>query len=325
MATYSGNAKPFVGAYNIGLQAPLDTRLVVDQKSNLLDRSDAAGALGKYTYVGMMVVVKNEGAIYILTAADSTVEANWAKIPTMGDISGIAGGMHFISVLPVVEGQDFAGALAAYKAEHTSYLETAGDIFIWGTKEYIYSGSAWQELGDEANVVVSLGGANGVITLLNGQSATGSVNLTMVNGQLQANLVMPVASDIAMTGYAKAQTAADVAANDTVSTAIGKIEKKMEENEETTSAALNDLNRRIIDLVIPVKYVTTISSDSGSHSATITAATHGCGTEPLVTVYYDGSQVIIDQSINANGDVTLAWAAGTTISAEHPLKVVILG
>lgn len=246
-------------------------------------------------------------------------------------IAGLSGAMHFIAVLDSTE-ETFAAALAAYKAEHTSYVEAAGDVMIWGIKEFVYNGSSWQEIGDETIVVTSFGGAVGAITVRGSQSTTGSVNLSMSGNELQATLVMPIASDILMTGYAKASAEAAVAGTDTVSQAIGKVEYKVDtlkeavlENEETTAQALNDLNDRIEGLTIPAKYVTTITSDGGTHNTTITAATHGCGTDPVVTCYYDGSEVIIDKAINGSGDITISWAAATVVSVEHPIKVVIMG
>lgn len=89
------------------------------------------------------------------TAAKKDVSLNGVSADEQGLVTGaqvqaaikdIAGAMHFIAVL---EGDTFEAALAAYKAAHTSYKEAAGDIVTWGVKEYVYDGSAWQELGDE--------------------------------------------------------------------------------------------------------------------------------------------------------------------------------
>lgn len=62
-------------------------------------------------------------------------------------IANISGAMHFIGA---ITGDTFDEALAAYKTEHPDYKEAAGDVVVWGVKEYVYDGAAWQELGDES-------------------------------------------------------------------------------------------------------------------------------------------------------------------------------
>ena len=56
------------------MAAPLDAREVVNEVSDLT----ASGSF-PYSYVGMKVVVKATGDMYILTGADPTVSANWKK------------------------------------------------------------------------------------------------------------------------------------------------------------------------------------------------------------------------------------------------------
>ena len=83
-----------------------------------------------------------------------TVAEGGTNLPTAGAvytaiqsaISGLAGAMHFVGK---IEGDTFEAALAAFKAAHAEYKEAAGDIVIWGVKEYVYDGENWDELGDE--------------------------------------------------------------------------------------------------------------------------------------------------------------------------------
>lgn len=83
-----------------------------------------------------------------------TVAEGGTNLPTAGAVytaiqtavSGLAGAMHFVGK---IEGDTFAAALAAFKATHTEYTEAAGDIIIWGVKEYVFDGTSWAELGDE--------------------------------------------------------------------------------------------------------------------------------------------------------------------------------
>jgi len=62
------------------VSAPLDARLVVENKEELLDASSYP-----YKYIGMIVSVKDEGAAYILINADTTDAESWKKITTGTD------------------------------------------------------------------------------------------------------------------------------------------------------------------------------------------------------------------------------------------------
>lgn len=73
-------------------------------------------------------------------------------------------------------------------------------------------------------------------------------------------------------------------------------------------------------------YHTTMSGQTTSSNAasrTVSAATHKKGTHPQVQVVYQGEKVIADVLINANGDVTIAWAKTLTISSADPLYITI--
>jgi hypothetical protein len=65
-------------------------------------------------------------------------------------------------------------------------------------------------------------------------------------------------------------------------------------------------------------YKTTASSGT---SAAITAATHKCGTTPLVSVYMGGKEIIAEISVDASGNVTVSWN-GEPASA---MTIVIIG
>lgn len=81
-------AKSFLGNvtfplnFNVEKTAPLDDRLVVDEKSNLYD-----GSLGDYVYVGMIVAVKGDSSLYVLTSLPATTESNWSEIKNASDVS----------------------------------------------------------------------------------------------------------------------------------------------------------------------------------------------------------------------------------------------
>jgi len=55
----------------------------------------------------------------------------------------------------------------------------------------------------------------------------------------------------------------------------------------------------------------------------VTAVTHGLGTGPLSVTVYDGTdQVFVDVDCAANGDILLAWTAGSLTAS---CKYIIMG
>ena len=119
----------------------------------IYDLKDAAARADLGTMLG------GQAAKALGTAAwlDSvgTVAEGGTNLPTAGAVhaaiqtavAGIAGAMHFVGV---ITGASFEEALADYKAAHTGYVQAAGDIVIYGVKEYVCDGTTWHELGDES-------------------------------------------------------------------------------------------------------------------------------------------------------------------------------
>lgn len=80
-----------------------------------------------------------------LDAASST-----NKVVTLSDIADLAGAMHFRGAVTPTEGQSDEAAIAAYYTSQ-SLTPEAGDVVIITTnsKEYVYNGTQWIELGAE--------------------------------------------------------------------------------------------------------------------------------------------------------------------------------
>lgn len=116
-----------------------------------LKDADARGKLG--TLLGSHAVEALGTAAWLDSVG--TVAEGGTNLPTAGAVhaaiqtavAGIAGAMHFVGV---ITGATFEEALAGYKAAHPEYKENAGDIVIYGVKEYVYAGGTWHELGDES-------------------------------------------------------------------------------------------------------------------------------------------------------------------------------
>lgn len=79
-----------------------------------------------------------------------------------------------------------------------SYTAVMNDAVIYQSGEFIFDGTKWHELGDISNLTAANIGA--------------------------------------MSGYAKAQSASAIVATDTLNQAIGKVEKRVEDNENNISS-----------------------------------------------------------------------------------------
>lgn len=71
---------------------------------------------------------------------------------------------------------------------------------------------------------------------------------------------------------------------------------------------------------VATRYTYTTTNPGATTSATITAATHGCGENPIVQCYVNGALVQMDV-VNSSGDITVSWANASDVSAAKPLVV----
>lgn len=106
-------------------------------------------------WVGSRVNVYHNGIFYVSKAnqeAGYTKNAPEMEIVVKKDIAGISGALHFIGATTLAAGETFEQAIARIMAEK-SHTPAAGDIVIVKTaeasKEFLYDGENWLELGDE--------------------------------------------------------------------------------------------------------------------------------------------------------------------------------
>ena len=114
---------------------------------------------------------------------------------------------------------------------------------------------------------------------------------------------------------------------------LAETNANVERVEKVASAALNDLNSRLIEAEgaisglphIPATYLTNAITDSEVKTITVSATDHGCGAFPIVQVYA-GNEVVnanITVDVASNSDVTVTWEI--VPSASTPIRVRILG
>lgn len=100
------------GNLEVNAGAPLDARTVVPTLADLTVASNF-----QYKYVGMPVVVQATGDMYILTANDVTVAANWKKIGSGGGSSYTAG-----------DGIDITNDAISVKAGSNLSFDSSGNL-----------------------------------------------------------------------------------------------------------------------------------------------------------------------------------------------------
>lgn len=143
-----------------------------------------------------------------------------------------------------------------------SYTAQPNDAVIYGNKEFLFDGTYWHEFGDMSGLgsaaykdVPTSGDASTTQVVMGNDTRIGSIagikavtdRIIMDGTETQDYYLQDstpsnpssgdywfsdepiVSSDVtAMTGYAKAQTAADVSASDSLNVAVGKIEYKVD-------------------------------------------------------------------------------------------------
>ena len=125
----------------------------------------------------------------------SSYDPSTNKAATMADVTGavadLNGAMHFEGVStsdPIGNGVTINGK--------PDYVAAAGDIVIYGIKEYVYDGSKWVELGDEGSAAAQIQaldvddinvGANSTLNVI-GQT-DGSIHATPVKIQIAQSQV----------------------------------------------------------------------------------------------------------------------------------------
>lgn len=101
------------------------------------------------TKVGARLNMTKDGFFYTTGKNTYTYTAD-DELVTKKDIKGIEGGMHYIGNTTTQEGETVEQAIARLLQEKGHTAE-AGDIVIINSKEVIYDGESWGEVGDEDN------------------------------------------------------------------------------------------------------------------------------------------------------------------------------
>lgn len=150
----------------------------------------------------------------------------------------------------------------------------------------------------------------------NGISISGNAVSVKIDPASESFLIVG-ASGVKLAGVQDAIDAAKTAVVGTASDAstVDTIKGAKKYADEKAAAATSLANQRA------KKYVGTATSGT---EVTFQAATHGCGTTPMVQCFHDGAAVGCAVAVDKSGNVTVSWN-GSIVTAESPLTVVILG
>lgn len=125
---------------NEAITAGSGTKITFDEKG-LVTKGEAAGIAD---ITGLQAALDEKALGTDLTTLEGRVGVNENNISDLQTkITGLTGAMHFIGVSTTdpKEGATVTG--------HTTFA--AGDVCLFGNKEYVYNGKAWVELGDEGS------------------------------------------------------------------------------------------------------------------------------------------------------------------------------
>ena len=149
-----------------------------------------------------------------------------------------------------------------------SYTAQSNDAVLYDTKEFLFDGTKWHEFGDMTGLgtaafedVPTSGDASTTQVVMGNDSRLGKMARIIMDGTETQDYYMQdstpsnpqegdywftdepiVSADVsAMTGYTKAQTASAIAATDTLNEAVGKLEKKADDNTTNLSSKQNQV------------------------------------------------------------------------------------
>lgn len=179
----------------------VDGKIVVT-KANLPTASTSTAGIAK---LGASGGAATYDAVDALTTRVSTAEGDIASLKT-----SVAGGVHFIgtTTTALTDGAT-TNSITVNSKSHTP---TAGDVVLYSNKEFIWTGSAWEELGDLTRV--------GTLETLTGSLASSSATANQFVTHIEKN------SSNALVVKTAQPTAANIkyGDNSNVSTKLGEID-----------------------------------------------------------------------------------------------------
>lgn len=221
---------------------------------------------------------------------NSPYNAETNKVATMLDIADLSGAMHFLGAV------DSAPVSEKVTINDKEVTAKAGDIVIVPntSKEYLYNGTSWLELGDEvlyakkADAISATNADNGVAVTLGGTVSAPSVTVSITDGEVAENDESVV---LGGTVYASIEAAK--------SAVVGN------ESIDTSASKTIEGTRKYVDAVVASKNV----EADGSEGETLVDATASDN-----KVLISSTQALKDAVANANSAVQSITVGTQTIN-----------
>ena len=106
-----------------------------------------------------------------------------------------------------------------------------------------------------------------------------------------------------------------------MNTAIGNKVDKVDNKGLSTNDYTNEEKTKLANIG---HYIYVCKNYLSGNSVTIAAATHKCGTAPIVVCYLNGAAVGMNIA-NNNGEITVSWNGNNVVTPENPLTISIMG
>lgn len=217
---------------------------------------------------------------------NTAYNAQTNKVATMADISDLSGAMHFLGSV------DAAPISEKVTINDEEVTPKAGDIVIVPStsKEYLYNGTAWLELGDEvlyakkADTISATKTDNGVAVTLSGTVSAPTIDVVVTDGEVAQNNTNVVLGGTVYTAIENAKST--VVGNDSI---------------DTSASKTIEGTRKYVDAVVADKNV----QADGADGETLVDAT-ASGNKVLVS----STQALKDAVANANSAVQ-SFTVGT--------------
>ena len=209
-----------------------------------------------------IVVTPAVGDAAKVTLSDklSGIEGKFAEYDSI-----ITGGVHFIG--EVTSPADLSISLSSKKVtvngkEHTA---SAGDVVIQGSKEYIWAGSAWKELGDLTRVGALETWRQGLTVSDTAATSEFVTAVSQTDGKITVSRAQPTSANIEHSGETLASYLADH---------VGGLETKVDIADGSTVSATIAAKINALDFTAPTAsgtataFISSVSQTDGKVTAT---------------------------------------------------------
>lgn len=347
MAKFYKHTTNFSPVLNPISPAPVDNRVVVSTKADLIASTTWDG----YYYQGMMVVTHDTGELYILKDATKVFEADYSGWSAISSATGTATDLETLKteinntiseneevtsaalndlntrLKPVEElSADYTISIADDKNGTYAFSQLGQEVAtITLPKDMVVSGGSVVEVTYNSTTGKYMDNGDDISAYVSDPEGTTEENKGKLAGKY-IRLNLAAAAEGSNRIYIKATDLVDVYTSGSTTGAAGDDVIVTVGADKTITAGLNqDKLNSATGSHIAKSYISAAITTPTATNTTITQATHGCGTFPMVQVYY-GLEIVtanVTVASTATGDVTVSWEIEP--SAQTPIRVRIVG